>query len=105
MTLRTPSTRIPRWARYRSAARYSGLSEASLRKLLKEGRLKRSCASAGRGRVLLDLRELNKLIESTAGATPARGAHTRRGCEKGAACGARKRVPASGPTATEGGRS
>jgi hypothetical protein len=64
----------PRWGTYKAASVYSGVSQALLRNWVRDGLLTRYCP-AGRGRVLIDLEELDQLIRSGAGQVPSRGAN------------------------------
>jgi excisionase family DNA binding protein len=57
----------PRWLSYREAARYSGLSEMALRRLVEAGRLHAYRPTGGR-LVRLDRQELDQVMAATADA-------------------------------------
>jgi excisionase family DNA binding protein len=52
----------PRWLSYREAAEYTGLSEATLRRLLRAGRLTPFRPAVGRRLIRLDRREIDGLM-------------------------------------------
>jgi excisionase family DNA binding protein len=69
----TGSTAGRRYATLKVAEEFSGVSQRTLRRLIARQRL--TSYRPVRGRVLVDLRELDALIRSTAGAAGTRGAH------------------------------
>jgi excisionase family DNA binding protein len=69
----TITTIKARWATAVQAASYTGLSEKTIKRMVTDGRL------AGHrpvpGRLLIDLRELDELIQKSAGVPGSRGTH------------------------------
>jgi excisionase family DNA binding protein len=61
----TATDTMQRYLSYPAAARYSGMSEQTLRRLVEAGRLK-AYRPTGSRKVIFDVRELDELIQSSA---------------------------------------